>query len=200
MNFFLDNWIVIVSLLIALTGGVPGILSVVKHYRNRPRFGFTLANVITGQRSSGTEGIAESIVMLSGTITNATDNPLTSDHYELKVKIDNARFISLTKWLIPEDLVLNSKTQDIDLQSPNDLQRWRKAITIDTSVDGQFIFIAKEIELRTLKDAKKFIFCLTCHDVFGKQHKTTFDYDASGTCSNVMFPGQGLTIRDKKKT
>lgn len=195
MEIFSDNWIAILSLLVAVIGGVPGILSVIKHYRNRPLLEFTVAQVITGQRENG--GSTESVIMLCGAITNSTDAPLTPDHFELEMAIDGGAFISFTKRLMPENPEFLSDTQDIQLSSPNDLQRWRQAITMAAPVDGQFMFTSRDIELSTLQNAREYSIRLTCHDVFGKQHTTTFPYDATSNCSNVMFPGHGLTIRDK---
>src|SRR4051794_3394322 len=48
LKFFQDNWISLSSLAIALSGGIPGLLSVWERYSKRPSFSAEIANAIFG--------------------------------------------------------------------------------------------------------------------------------------------------------
>ena len=97
MGFFAENWLVMLSLAVAVTGGIPGILSVISYWRNRPEFRFALANVVTGVTlpvSATTAGCpteeyirehGRTFLLLTGTASNEGKKSLIPAYYELRV-------------------------------------------------------------------------------------------------------------------
>lgn len=197
MEFFTDNWIAILSLAIAGIGGVPGVLMLIGHYRKRQAFGFTLQNVVTGQ-DGGEAG--NSMVLLTGILTNERETPIIPGYYELEISLDDSAYAPMIKALIPKGLQLNSQRQDIELPSPNDLQQCRDGITFATPLYGQLMFASLDLDFKTLQNARCLRFLLTCHDVFGKKHRTEFDHYRYRGAHKVAseHPKQGLRIRPKE--
>jgi hypothetical protein len=48
-QFVVGNWLSLLSLAVALIGGVPGVIAVLEHMRRGPEFGVTVPNFITGE-------------------------------------------------------------------------------------------------------------------------------------------------------
>ena len=49
LRFLVDNWLAILSMIVAIAGGVPGILAFIEYFKDKPGFAFIVANWITGE-------------------------------------------------------------------------------------------------------------------------------------------------------
>lgn len=195
MGFLQQHWIALLSLLVALIGGVPGIIAVVDHLRKRPIFRFTLVNVITGRDAAKDQ----TIVLLTGTATNEGNKPLTPALFELRVRSHRA-WLTFDKALIPEGARFSSDTQSITVADPSkhDLQRLSASISPETPLYGHLLFVSSAVSLDALRSQESPDWRLTCVDVFDRRHEARLQLpkdDGRG----LVFPKHGVTVSPKPK-
>ena len=198
MGFLRKNWIAIVSLIIALIGGIPGILSVVNQIRERSILTFRLVNVITGVQMNEKTKEPNTMIFITGTASNEGSVAITPAYFELKGTLNEKR-VEFKKQLIPSNVIFNSEEQNIFVEDPsrNDLQRYSSTITKGMPLHGHLMFLAPNVgvdELRSNFDRLKL--SLICVDVLGKQHKAPIQlalHHGGGT----VFPKHGVKILPK---
>jgi hypothetical protein len=198
MEFISKNWLAIVSLLVALIGGVPGIIAVINQRRNRPIFRFTLVNFITGQVLHAPSGDANTMVFLTGTASNEGNSVLSPAYFELECKTDGS-WLRFEKKLIPEDAKFESDAQDIQLASAwqKDLQRFNGRITTGMPLNGHLMFVSSNVPLEKIRDNPNLKLKLICRDIFGKEHKAPIELHLNRISAGTTHPKHGLTITSK---
>ena len=198
MDFLKDNWIAIFSLIIALIGGVPGIITIINQQKNRPNFEFTLVNFITGQLAMQKHKDDPAMILLTGTASNKGNTVLTPAHFEFKAKIDG-RWHNFEKTLIPENAVFDSEAQNIKINNPykNDLQRFNGSITTGMPLYGHLMFISHKIPLRKLRDTSAIEMRLICLDIFGKRHETELKHGGNAIQEETIYPKHGINVKPK---
>ena len=199
MTFLLKNWLSILALIIAVTGGIPGIVSVVSNYRkNRSIFTFSLKNIINGEINAN--GEKATFIFLTGTISNKGRFPLTPDHFDFKIKI-NDKWIPFQRKLITESIEFHSDSQEIDIKEcwKRDFQGHSGSISTAQPVDGHLLFISTEIDIDVLRDKKYLAMELICLDVFEKQHSYKFKFKniPSKLGYGWKHPKHGVSIKSK---
>lgn len=174
-DFLKENWISITALTIALSGGIPGIISIVNYFHNRPIFGFEPHGILTGTLAS--DNSERNILMLFGTVTNAGTKPLNPKSFGLKVQAGD-KWVSLRKMAIPETCVFNSERQKIKIKEPSkiNLQEWKRPILIGEPARGCLLFESNELVNETLTDNNSMTFELICVDIFNKEYTFTTTY------------------------
>lgn len=198
MGFVIDNWLTIISLLVALIGGVPGIIAVNNQRKNRPIFRFELVHLLSGAFDSTSEG-SHLMVLLTGTASNEGNTILTPSHFELECAIDG-KWIKFQKKLIPQDLQFKGDNYDVQLVSPwqNDLQRYGGTITTGLPLHGHLMFISFTVSLEKIKDNPDLLeMKLTCCDIFGKKFITPIELNLNAITSDTSFPKHGLLVSSK---
>src|SRR6267142_5359170 len=90
-NFLKKHWIAIITLSVALSGGVPGILSLVDHIDQKRVVSFDFFKVQPGTIDLSEEDIGETkgCFLISGVIINAGERPLYPKAYRLQIKSNN---------------------------------------------------------------------------------------------------------------
>lgn len=195
MDFVSENWLVIISLLVALIGGVPGIIAVINQRRNRPIFRFALENLITGTMPHEPSHDGQTMVLLTGTASNEGNSVLTPAVFELNCKVDG-KWIKFEKTLILEDAQFQSDTQDIQFESvsQDDLQKFSGTITTGMPLRGHLMFVSRAVPLERIQNNQNLELKLTCRDIFGKEHITPIKQDRNAIKSGTTHPKHGLTV------
>jgi hypothetical protein len=139
--YFAANWLAILSLIVALVGGVPGIVTIINHWRDVPRFSFSLAQWISGESISDDRTVP--FIFLTGTASNPGKQPLLPACYELRLQVRTNEY-QLERTLIPEDISFGSERQIIQVDKPwaRDLQRRPDSIVPGLPVLGFLMFLA----------------------------------------------------------
>lgn len=194
-DFLIKNWLALASLTVAVLGGVPGITSIFDFIGRRPKFGIDLGGYMTG--TVGVDSGEMTVLLLTLIVWNKGGKPLVPAFFDLEVKV-GGRWITLIRHVIPDQAVYNSASQVIRFgpnQTDFDLHKFTGSIAADTPVDGQLLFLTKDIPLETFRSpsgpppAK-----LVCRDVFGKKHKVTLDLGREEVEGSIVFPRQGIVV------
>ena len=195
MEFLRNNWLAIISLLVALIGGVPGVIAVINQRKNRPIFRFDLVNVITGEMPKKPSGDVHTMILLTGTASNEGNSVLSPAYFELECKVDGT-WIKFEKTLIPEDAQFQSDVQDIQLASAwrRDLQRFSSTVTRGMPLNGHLMFISPNVPLVKVRNKPDLQLKLTCWDIFGKEHVTPIVLSSNAIGAGAMYPKHGLKI------
>lgn len=198
MDFLKDNWIAILSLIVALIGGIPGIIAIINHQKNRPNFEFRLVNLITGLMAMQKRAEAPTMILLTGTVSNKGNTVLTPAHFELKAKIGGVWF-QFEKTLIPENATFDSEVQGIKTDHPwkRDLQRFNGSVSTGMPIDGHLMFISHDVSLERLRGSSDLEMRFICVDVFGKRHETDVKLELNAIKRGTVYPKHGLKIKPK---
>ena len=108
------NWLTVLTLLVAIIGGVPGIIAIYEHYTARPKLVTALLRIDTGSLKWPEKPQTYSYVLLEFEVTNEEDNSITlpPSPFSLSVKIDG-KWIAFDKIAIPlSGTVLYKNTND----------------------------------------------------------------------------------------
>lgn len=168
-----------ITTLIIVLGTIVGIyIGIDKIYYNRVIFGFKPDGIVCG--SFPEKKIGKQFIILFGTATNEGNKPLHPAHFDLKIKIKD-KWISLLKSTIPEDDVFaraKNKTQNFEIKdaAKNDLQAWKRPITVEEPACGNLMFLSDELDFKSMEDSNNITFELTCVDIYGKKYKFTTIY------------------------
>lgn len=170
-DYLAANWLALVSLALAVIGGVPGIVSLLQHLRRRPRFVVTPANLINGTIRFDSAGPEFTHVTFAVTIANSGETPLTPAVYDLELQHEG-RWILFERSLIPEGIVFESSDQDISAPhaSTDDLQKSKASIAPGTPARGYLMFVTNKLSLTQLRAIRDPKFRFICRDVFGKKY------------------------------
>ena len=190
-EFIEKNWVALISLLVALIGGAPGIIAIINHFRNRIVFDFKIEGITIGGINN------KAVILLTGTITNAGNKPLRPDTYNLEVKIDK-KWFKLDKTVIPKKSILNSDSQKISIENlyENDLLKIDQSIISSSPVRGHLMFTTNKISLAKLRD-EEYTLKLICFDIFNKKFQTKFPRPQYNPNQPIKFPRHGMSVQPK---
>lgn len=193
MNFMQENWewlLAVLALIVALIGGIPGLLKVISFFESPYELRVNFVNVAVGEMDEGTDHY--STVFLTMTITNKGEKPFTPAVFDFEYKKDR-KWIRFERRLIPDDLTLGSVKQNITLVKPHekDLQRFNKPISYAFPVQGFLFFVSKEITLSELR--RKNQLRLICTDIFDKQWIREFKIGDELT-RRTNYPKHGIEV------
>ena len=198
MEYLTKNWIAILSLVVALIGGIPGIISVLNYFKDKPILSYRLVNLITGAYLDESSGEEKTILFLTGTLSNEGSKVLTPAYFELKGSLDGEK-LKFEKRLIPENVNFGSDRQSILATDPskNDLQKFNSTISTGIPLHGYLLFYTSDIALDKLqKNLEKLKLILVCIDVFEKKYKVSINLQLNNG-GGVEYPKHGLKITTK---
>jgi hypothetical protein len=199
MEFLKNNWLAILSIIIALTGGVPGLITIYRNFiKDRPILTYTLVNIITGSELNKLTNEERTMIFLVGTLSNAGNGLLTPGYFGLKGTI-NKKKLRLVKEIIRNDMYFDSESMNISLRNPaeNDLQRFNSAISKGTPVAGNLLFLTSDITLDELtRNLNELELVLICVDIFGKAHKCPISLKPEAKIDRT-YPKHNLLIKSK---
>ena len=200
MNYLAENWLALLSLVIALLGGVPGIITAITHFKNKPKFYYSLANVVTGELHRDDKDTHDSMILLSGTVANDGPQPLSPDHFELSMEI-NGVWRSFERSLIPEGAQFQSNEQDIQIKEPwkRDLQKFSGGINKGQPIHGFLMFVSTTITAEQIRESinNDNRMKLTCIDIYKKEHSMVFKPEVRKNSVNTVYPKHGVSISKK---
>jgi len=185
----------IVSLIIAVAGGIPGVIGTVQFLRNRRRIHFVCSTRLAGH-FTGSGGIEEWVLLLSGWITNPGKTPIHPISYEAKCKVRN-KWVTLKPILIPPQFVFKGESQVIDIESPANKDLVRETAPLANSVPrfGHLLFIVPESAAQDIyKSEGRLLIELICVDSLERRWRARFVLP-KGPLSEVVFPHLGIQVK-----
>ena len=193
MQFIEANWLALLSLAIALIGGVPGVIAVLEHMRKGPEFGVTVPNFIIGEQLA--DGVRRTMILLTATIWNRGETAITPAIFDLDVKI-GGRWIRFDRCLIPEGATFQAQHQQIlaPAAPASDLQRFKGSITREMPAYGYLMFVTDRITKKNLGEANRLPVRITCKDASEREHTFRIVLRGQKISAATEYPQHGLKV------
>lgn len=190
-NFIKQNLVAIISLIIALFGGVPGFLHFLDFLKQRPKLDGELISVISGLY----DGIP--FVFMAVTLVNKGKTPIFPAWFDLEAK-SKGTWIKFERVEIPTDLQFPSQNQIILVEPEKilDLQKYEGPISIDNPLRGHLMFISRDLNLEELRLKKKSLFKLICIDNFKRRFTVKLIF-APKVDQDIYHPKHGIMFKKK---
>ena len=102
-HFIRNHFFSILTLLMAVVGGLPGILSTFSFLNDRPGFTFIPQIKSCGEIQNIVDGHTHTVVMVSGVVSNPGTKPLSPHEFILELNIDGS-WQRLSRFYIPANL------------------------------------------------------------------------------------------------
>ncbi|CAN5515239.1 hypothetical protein BH18VER1_BH18VER1_01370 [soil metagenome] len=169
-HFFEINFFALLSLAVALVGGVPGMVALLDKWRRSPKFGVTVPNFIIGERVA--DGVRQAVILLTATIWNAGETPIYPEAFDLELKFDG-RWIQFDRCLIPENATFQEQIQLIlaPALAASDLQRCKQSISCEMPGHGYLMFVTNRLPIEFLREVDRVPVRITCRDVSGRERR-----------------------------
>jgi hypothetical protein len=198
IEFVTTNWVALLSLIIALIGGVPGIVSLVEQFHKRPTFLFTLVHTIIGTWINPEWPKPGVVILITGTIANEGDRSLVPSQFNLRAKTEQG-WILFEKQLIRENEEFPGVDQVFRIEDAekHDLQRFKGSITNGNPAYGHLKFITNKASEGAFTRDSIIAFEIRCDDIFGKEYRCKVNVKGEGG-SGKTFPKHGLTVLSEK--
>jgi hypothetical protein len=195
-HFFTSNWVALLSLIIALLGGVPGIIKVIELSRRAPSFGATVVNYIIGEAVTGEK--SKVMLFLTLSVWNRGERPLIPVSFDLDVR-KGSPWIRLDRTLIQSGVKFYSDKQDIQTEAgpQSDLQRTTSRISLDEPAYGHLMFLTDQLIKKELAESVRRQVRLSCTDVFDRVHKFKFSLEGSRPETALEYPRYKVIIKNK---
>lgn len=173
-----NNWLTYISICIALIGGVPGVIAILREQKARPKIAAYL-HTISPLSMKDTQGQEHVGLILDITIGNQGREAIVPLALQLECKI-NGKWLQFSSGRIPEGYTVTGPTGEYQINNvrETDLNQRKHAITRESPAHGYLLFIAKDISMSELtaiflQMPKK----LRCIDLFMKTHELTLNQD-----------------------
>ena len=193
-DFLLTNWLALLSLVVALIGGVPGIIAVLEHMRRGPEFGVTVPNFVTGEQLA--DGTRRTMILLTLTIWNRGETPIAPAVFDLDVKM-KGRWIRFDRSLIPDEAKFQGERQQIlaPISPASDLQRFKGSITREQPAYGYLMFVTDRIARDQLQQVGRIPIRVTCKAASDRNHRFQLILRGQRVDSDTEYPQHGLVIK-----
>jgi hypothetical protein len=194
LNFLESNWLSLLSLSIALVGGVPGIVALITTHKALPRLFAYMHRLVVIDANHFGEGLQGGLI-LHLAVGNRGKEPLVPLAFQLDCKVRN-RWIRFENAAVQEGFMVSGpdwtyKYADVAV---NDIQQRRGCISRDSPVYGYLAFVTKQAGVDELKSAHLTMpMMLKCIDLFGKTHTFLLNMDRKVTSPMVRPNPRGVS-------
>jgi hypothetical protein len=191
-------WLEFVTLAIAVSGGVPGLITLVDWIRNKPKFHFTLVHMFYAEDSD--ESDPTMLLVLIGSAANRGNVPLVPGCFDLEAIVDG-RLITFHRLLLTGDIIRAKMAEtghpvQIRLEGgeSRNLNAYEGAIPSNAAIHGHLAFTTQEIRCKDFSTREELELVVICRDVFNKKHKCYVELDLSDSKADVIHPQQGYSL------
>ncbi len=195
MEFFNKYWLQVVTILIALIGGIPGILTLIKYQKSKAKF---LANTkVFSFGEINHEGALYQFVMLFLFISNKGVDPINPVGFQLFFR-KGLKWLPMRITEIPSYLNQDASIINIEFSgdlNENDLGRKRYILKQGEYEPGVLMFTSNEISKEDFAPEKKKVFKLICEDVTGTEYVTKLVSEKQGEDSGSTGGFPLLNVR-----
>jgi hypothetical protein len=187
----------IISIAIALLGGIPGILGIIGIVQAKNKLIWINQHLIYGSANDN-----KKFLMISGLITNKGNKSIYPLHIEMFYRF-NRKWIKLNKVLINESVTrFPSDKQNICVKEPSkfDLQKMNYELINSRPQFGHLMFFVPEEIFNYYAQNKKAKLKLFCCDSIKNKHTYNFKIDYSNKNRNkdkIIYPKIGIEVKNK---
>ncbi|MHB1144159.1 MAG: hypothetical protein ACYCZS_04600 [Thiobacillus sp.] len=191
-----DNWIALVSLFVALVGGVPGVIAAVNEWRARPNLAAYLHNIVV-IKAADVWGETRAGFILFLAIGNKGKEPLVPLAYKLECQI-GGKWLVFESMSLPEGYMVNGpdwQYKFVDV-AENDIRTQGRTISRESPTHGFLAFVSRDTSLEELASVyMRMPIKLKCVDLFGKVHEFILNKDLKPTRAHASLPpGKGVLV------
>ena len=186
------------SLVIAVLGGVPGILEFLRFLRERKKFAFDCQCFMNSEVRSGDGIIRRQCLLLSGSVTNRGALPVYPRHFDLYWP-SRTKWARLERCLIPTGAQFLPQDQEIELVDPSskDLQKCSRALIHGEPCYGHLMFFFPvELEWDYKQEPMPPKLKLVCTDTVDRTH-TMYVEIRPASPRSATYPHLGVTVTNR---
>jgi len=191
-----DNWIALVSLFVALIGGVPGVIAAVHEWRARPNLAAYLHNIVV-IKAANVWGETQAGFILFLAIGNKGKEPLVPLAYKLECQIDG-NWLVFDSVSLPEGYMVNGPDWQYKFVevAENDIRIQGRTISREAPTHGFLAFVSRDTSLEELTSVYlRMPMKLKCVDLFGKAHEFILNKDLKPSRVHASLPpGKGVLV------
>jgi len=188
------GWLEIITLFIAMIGGITGVISIFNDYSKKAKF---FANIQSTVVSGGDIDKKEyQSILFFLYLTNKGEEPIVPVLYNLKVKTKTrSKWINFEPAIIPPELnsfVVN-ETQYNDVKK-QDLSFFLGSIKKGDVYPGALMFISYDASKEDIAEGNILEYELICTDVTKKKFKHKMKYESNGSLpKNIVLINHNIT-------
>jgi len=194
-SFFKKHWAIIISLLIASSGGVPGIISTWKSIFDKPKIIFHFGPSDTGDTPYELDD-SYGVCFMSLIIANTGNKPLLPLRFKAYLKYDDKE-TEMTGLVMPADsIVLRGDDKKVLLRAgqvkQKDLQLLKK-LSPDESINGFLFFGTSKEFLDDFTKSSNEFYRVVIVDLFNNEYDSGYVSIRSTQAHELYYPKEGLT-------
>jgi len=176
------------AIVIALIGGVPGIIELVGWLREKPKFIAHAVGLISSNMTIQGENYTLLVVQLY--ISNHGRAPLTPIFFELEAKHNKNKHKFISS-LFPEELPNKRKHFKESNPSQSDLAKFQGSIMYGEFIAGHLSFFTQDISINQIHNQKNIKYQLSCIDIFKRKHTIRLHLPNEEEIENMVLPHIG---------
>lgn len=193
-----ENWLALISLIVALVGGVPGLILVFNEWKARPKLAAYLYHLIPIQVSD-VHGRTLVGLVLHVAIANRGKEPLLPLVFQLECKISK-KWVPFEAGSIPEGFKIDGIGWQYEYTNvaENDIQKQKKPISRESVLSGFIAFVSKEISFDELNAVyMQMPIKIKCIDIFDQAHELVLKNDLMPNSykHTGIPPGEGVRVK-----
>ena len=198
IDLILKNWISLISLSIALIGGIPGLITVLNNKKAQPKLA-AYVHHLSPFSCNDTQGKSLVGLILHISIGNKGKDALVPLVFQLECKI-SGKWVSFEASSIPEGFTITGPgwQHKYTNVAKNDIQKRQQSITRESPINGHLSFASRSVSFDELNRVHlQMPLRLKCVDLFGKTYKFILNNDMKPTNhenSNIL-PLKGVDVK-----
>ncbi len=197
-SFLRSNGLALASLLIALSGGIPGIAGVWQQIVSRATLVGHLDFLVKGNMGPTDNPRQFTYFLMGVTLSNSGQEPLATGRFAAELRWQG-RWVRLDPMAINKSQDWGSRLQDIQIPDADqkDLQRLAQPVTQGVGVSGLLLFRTEHVALQDFERLAATQFRLTCRDALNRRHRLLLGYKPGEVTGSISYPKQGMDVRPK---
>jgi len=143
-DFISEHWVAIISLIVAVFGGAPGIISIVNYFRDKSQLHFYIQHTVTGLIRDSATNTERVFILFSGILSNKGSNPVLPAHFHLHLKC--SKLVEFSRTPITES-EYPGPIHLINIQNPQQRDFNMLPISVDRNnpLHGHFMFASDQV-------------------------------------------------------
>lgn len=196
-SFVARNWLTIASLVIALFGGLPGLIKLYESVFEKPALRAELPNLVSGNISFDGGKTELTYFLMPLVIANSGRRPVSPGRFIGEAEY-SGRWIRLEAHAVPRHTEFGSITHSINVApDARDLQDPIGVLSENEEKEGLLMFVTDSIPLTEFRAQAEHHFRLRTSDAQGRKYTLDLNYVPGAVSRPMKIPGTGLSTQPK---
>jgi hypothetical protein len=186
----------ILTLVIALIGGVPGVITAVNFLREKPHLEvFSPVSFVASSYELDSQ-----VLFLSLRVLNTGGGKIFPEKFLCQLRAANGEWVQVDDMLIPQGMHFPENSIAIDETKRRDLQLVQDAISKDSPQRGMLMFRTRKFtreELNKILETPRSV-KIICLDAGRNRYEAVLEEGIPSLNENLTFPKEGITTFKKK--